>query len=184
MKKLFNDIFWFWVIVIIFYSIGLFYTRTLLAVPPCKCNQALVSFHQNISYSKPLTIANSTKQELAQVSCLAKNIYFEGRNEPKVGKIAIAYVVLNRVHDRRFPKSICKVVYQKGQFSWVNKHKHIKEHWVYKKCKAIAKATYMVYNKTLDPTYGAKFYHEKTLTGLHWHGKTVTIGNHVFYRRV
>ena len=55
------------------------------------------------------TIAmEATKQR----ECLARNIYFEARNEPFAGQFAVAMVTLNRVHDKQFPNSICEVVYQ------------------------------------------------------------------------
>ena len=55
------------------------------------------------------TIAmEATKQR----ECLARNIYFEARNEPFAGQFAVAMVTLNRVHDKQFPNTICKVVYQ------------------------------------------------------------------------
>ena len=47
-----------------------------------------------------------------ELKCMAENIYFEGRAEPMVGKIAIGHVVLNRIKDDRFPDTICGVVHQ------------------------------------------------------------------------
>jgi spore germination cell wall hydrolase CwlJ-like protein len=44
--------------------------------------------------------------------CLANAIYFESANEPLKGQAAVAQVVLNRVRNPTFPKSICGVVYQ------------------------------------------------------------------------
>lgn len=44
--------------------------------------------------------------------CLAQAVYFEGRGEPLVGQVAIAEVVLNRIVDRRYPDTACKVVFQ------------------------------------------------------------------------
>ena len=48
----------------------------------------------------------------AELKCMAENIYFEGRAEPMVGKIAIGHVVMNRIEDLRFPDTICGVVKQ------------------------------------------------------------------------
>ena len=48
----------------------------------------------------------------AELKCMAENIYFEGRAEPMVGKIAIGHVVMNRIEDSRFPSTICEVVHQ------------------------------------------------------------------------
>ena len=50
--------------------------------------------------------------------CMAKNIYFEARNESLQGKMAIALVTLQRVKDYRYPNTVCDVVYENKQFSW------------------------------------------------------------------
>jgi spore germination cell wall hydrolase CwlJ-like protein len=52
------------------------------------------------------------------LQCLTDNIYFEARGEPIIGQAMVGHSVLNRVKDSRWPKSICKVVYQKSQYSW------------------------------------------------------------------
>ncbi|GHA30266.1 hypothetical protein GCM10007989_27480 [Devosia pacifica] len=44
--------------------------------------------------------------------CLATAIYFEARGEIYRGQVAVAQVVLNRVKDRRYPSTICGVVFQ------------------------------------------------------------------------
>ena len=49
--------------------------------------------------------------------CLTDAIYFEARGEPLKGQAAVAQVILNRVRNPAYPKSICDVVYQnKGWF--------------------------------------------------------------------
>lgn len=72
--------------------------------------------------------------EAEQLECLAKNVYFEARNEPKVGQRLVADVTLRRWRANR-PKefggpTLCGVVYHKttrivngksittAQFSW------------------------------------------------------------------
>tara|TARA_R110002020_G_scaffold88008_1_gene216498 strand:- start:32 stop:460 length:429 start_codon:yes stop_codon:yes gene_type:complete len=63
------------------------------------------------------------------LTCLAVNLYFEARNEPVAGQIAVTQVVLNRVKDPRYPNNPCKVIKQgphhlgipvknQCQFSW------------------------------------------------------------------
>ena len=42
--------------------------------------------------------------------CLAQNIYFEASVEPTAGKIAVGLVALNRMHDARYPDTVCGVV--------------------------------------------------------------------------
>jgi hypothetical protein len=60
------------------------------------------------------------------LSCLTRAIYYEASGESRKGKIAVANVVMNRLNDPRFPKTVCGVVYQRAtvngilmyQFSW------------------------------------------------------------------
>lgn len=52
--------------------------------------------------------------------CLASAVYFEARGEPLKGQLAVADVVLNRVASERYPDTICEVVEQPMQFSFVN----------------------------------------------------------------
>ena len=66
------------------------------------------------------------KDRERQLTCLARNIYFESASEPFEGKVAVGQVVLNRAESGDFPTDICGVVYQKNkvyekvlcQFSW------------------------------------------------------------------
>jgi N-acetylmuramoyl-L-alanine amidase len=48
---------------------------------------------------------------------MSRIVQAEAGGEPMKGKIAVANVVLNRVHSDGFPNDIHSVVYQKGQFS-------------------------------------------------------------------
>ena len=57
-------------------------------------------------------IAAERRIRLAEENCLAKAVYFEARSESELGQLAVAKVVLNRVKDPNFPKTICGVVYQ------------------------------------------------------------------------
>lgn len=49
---------------------------------------------------------------LKQLYCLSEAVYFESGNQPFVGKLAVAEVILNRVKNVKYPNSICKVVHQ------------------------------------------------------------------------
>ena len=53
----------------------------------------------------------------AQV-CLAKNIYFEARDQGLASKMAVSLVVLNRVRHKQYPSTICEVIYQGPTYSW------------------------------------------------------------------
>ena len=52
------------------------------------------------------------EREKLELDCLAKAVYYEARSESARGQMAVAEVVMNRVYDTRFPKTVCGVVYQ------------------------------------------------------------------------
>ena len=54
-----------------------------------------------------------------EFNCLAKNIYFEAKFEPYIGKIAIGQVTYNRVLSGKWGNTFCSVVNAKNQFSWM-----------------------------------------------------------------
>lgn len=130
-----------------------------------------------------------TKVNDRQLMCLAKNIYYEAGGESDKGKAAVAHVTLNRANSNLFPDSICAVVYQKNggtcQFSWVCHRKAsprtLSERW--EDSLAIAKKA--LAGHSVDPTYGAMFFHavyvqpgwSRTLK------RTIRIGDHIFYRK-
>lgn len=51
-------------------------------------------------------------QEYEQEFCLAQNIYFEASIDNKAGMAGVADVTLNRVKDKRYPNTVCEVIYQ------------------------------------------------------------------------
>jgi spore germination cell wall hydrolase CwlJ-like protein len=55
------------------------------------------------------------------LDCLARNIYYEARGETEQGQLAVAWVTMNRVASRDYPRTVCGVVYDTRhgiQFSW------------------------------------------------------------------
>jgi len=50
--------------------------------------------------------------------CLALNIYHEARDQPFIGQVAVAQVVMNRVADPRYPNTVCEVVTQGPTYTW------------------------------------------------------------------
>ena len=59
----------------------------------------------------PQTLTNGYVSR-EDVECMAKNIYFEARSDNMAGQFAVADVVLNRVKDKRYPNTICDVIYE------------------------------------------------------------------------
>lgn len=61
----------------------------------------------------PAALMHLTASALSKAKhCLANAIYFEARNEPVRGQIAVAQVVVNRVFSGFYPNDLCDVVYQ------------------------------------------------------------------------
>ena len=127
------------------------------------------------------------------IKCLAKNIFHEARSESKAGQYAVASVTLNRVASKRYPNTICEVVYQKnwdrirkryvGQFSWTefDRPPKLKSKAWYRAWN-IAKKAYKEKNKR--KLKGAIFYHSKRIKPS-WARKKkpiARIGSHIFYR--
>ena len=54
-----------------------------------------------------------------ELNCLANAVYFESKGEPLAGQLAVAKVVMNRTTSGRFASTICGVVKQPSQFSFV-----------------------------------------------------------------
>lgn len=129
----------------------------------------------------PAFAAPSSSNEERQIRCLAENAYHEARGEPQQGKIAVMNVVMNRTKSSKFPDTPCKVVYQGCQFSWVcSGKKTIRNRSSYEELVELARK---VYNGGIrDFTYGAKFFHSKSVSPGWGRSRIVTIGNHVFYR--
>jgi len=59
--------------------------------------------------------------KMANLECLATNIYKEARGESYLGKLAVAKVTLNRTLDG----DLCKTIYSPKQFSWTIKNKDL-----------------------------------------------------------
>lgn len=137
-------------------------------------------------------------QKEKQIECLADNIYHEAKGESFVGKIAVAFVTINRTKSEHFPSNICAVVKQKTdrvcQFSWycqnikrIHSYKHSltkQSDVVYNESMKVAE--YVFYNHTFigDPTKGATFYHADYVRP-NWGmsiRKTAKIGKHIFYK--
>lgn len=51
------------------------------------------------------------------IHVLARTLYGEARGEPPEGQAAVGSVIINRLHDKRFPKTVAGVCLQAKQFS-------------------------------------------------------------------
>ncbi|MEO5867324.1 MAG: cell wall hydrolase, partial [Sphingomonas sp.] len=123
--------------------------------------------------------ASATSDEL---TCLAGAIYFESKGEPLNGQLAVAKVILNRTKSGRFPKSVCSVVTQPGQFSFV-RGGHVPAIANNAASRtALAVARVAMSDGWDSPAAGAMYFHARRVSP-GWHRVQVAaIGNQVFYR--
>ena len=139
-----------------------------------------------------------------EVYCMADNMYWESRNQTFHGLLAVGQVVMNRVHDPRYPNTICEVVHQgptrkswkdpsvyypirdRCQFSWYcdGKPDDIPEvdYEIYEFIRSMAIKVAQDYFD--DITDGATHYHAYYVKP-EWAStktKTLQIDDHIFYR--
>ena len=133
----------------------------------------------------PLSLGN-------EVDCLAKNIYWEARNQSINGMYAVAKVTLNRVNDSRWPSTVCAVVKQRKlrggswicQFSWYcdglsDQPRHAAS-WDMAKLIATVTIEYGLEPHFLNKTY---WYHSNKVNP-YWasvYNPVTVIGDHIFY---
>lgn len=92
-------------------------TRNALTAPRLKPARATTqSLVQNtsdaIGVDFDFTALTVAKLDAEERNCLAQAIYYEARSEPRVGQLAVADVIFNRVKSAVYPNSICEVVFQ------------------------------------------------------------------------
>jgi len=162
--------------------------------------------HVEIQDSVILTSENAVEhpytEYLAEVNCLAKNIYFEARGESLRGQIAVAHVTMNRVNSDMFPDTVCGVVTQgpinqwvleqqnrevpllhKCQFSWYcdGKSDTPRNNTAWNQARQLA--VNVLTDQVPDVTQGAKWFHHTSVDpGWNKLQPVTTIGHHVFYQ--
>lgn len=113
---------------------------------------------------------------------LADVVYFEARGEPRIGQIAVAYVVINRIESEKFPLTVQHVVNQPNQFSY--KSDKIKDVITDKDAynEAIQIAALVIDKKVPDPTCGAIYYKNDKVSKQVWKKRLMyKVGSHSFY---
>lgn len=121
----------------------------------------------------------------AQMQCLASAVYFESRGEPLAGQLAVAMVVKNRAASRRFPASYCRVVKQRGQFSFVRSGRiptPRKSGNAWRRAKAIA---HIAHSDLWKSEAGESLYFHANYVRPAWAARKkalARIDTHIFYR--
>ena len=129
---------------------------------------------------------------------MSLNLYWEAKGESKLGQVAVALVVLNRLEHPEFPGSVCEVVYQglhnkdgfpvrdRCQFSWYcdSKSDTPRDDHAFQDVTDLSNFILISHKWLPDLSEGSLFYHS---TGINpWWSKhkrkTMQIDNHIFYR--
>ena len=144
-----------------------------------------------LAAAKRQRILAQRRHRQRELACLATAIYFEARSESRLGQLAVAKVVLNRVKDPRFPDTICGVVYENAhkrnacQFSFAcdGKSERPTEAAQWRRARRLAAE---VLNGRADfrPLNGVAFYHADYVWP-RWRRamrRVIKIGRHIFYR--
>lgn len=153
-----------------------------------------ISIHNEYSARKlqpiPINEYKFTKKQRKEIDCLATNMYHEAKGEGGIGWLAVGMVTMNRVNARRWPNTVCKVVYQNNgrvyQFSWAGTKKRLTkpQEELYNEIYELAILIYLHHHNMYDVTYGAVFFHADYVKPF-WSKKkkrTVKIGRHIFYK--
>ncbi len=136
------------------------------------------------------TEAQSPDDAARALECLTAAVYYEARSEGRDGERAVAQVVLNRVRDRAFPKSVCGVVYQGSnrstgcQFSFTcDGSMNARRNWqAWDRARMVAAAA--LAGDVYAPVGSATHYHANYVTP--WWASSLSlvtqVGAHIFYR--
>ena len=114
-----------------------------------------------------------------ELECLAKVVLHEAGNQPREGQIAVAEVVMNRLRNPRFPKTICGVILQRGQFFNVHAYNPQRDRrWP----RAVEIARAVRDGDSASVTNGALFFRAHHGSPFPGRTRVATIGGHAFYR--
>lgn len=118
----------------------------------------------------------------AEERCMAVAVFYESKGEPLKGQLAVAQVILNRVDSQRFPGSVCGVVTQRSQFSFVRGGRlpSARPGQQWETAKAVARTA--MADAWEGPVGQAMFFHATRVSPGWNRAKVATVGNHVFYR--
>ena len=115
--------------------------------------------------------------------CLAGAVYFESKGESLPGQLAVARVVMARAKSGRFASSLCGVVFQKSQFSFVRGSRMPaidtgSQNWR----NAVAISKIALNSAWKSPVEGALYFHARYVSPGWRLTRLGTIDNHIFYR--
>lgn len=156
---------------------------SVVAAPAFADTQAQRQGAQAQQKTKRLAATPAASISTRDLQCLSEALYFEARGEGAQGQRAVAEVILNRVDHPRFPKSVCGVVNQSGQFSYRGNVGKMRKGAAFNTARRVAEEALAGAPRAL--TNGATYFHT-TKVRPSWSKRftrTTRIGAHVFYRQ-
>lgn len=149
------------------------------------------------AYAEQKFVPTAKKVKLADSErhCLAQAIYHEARGESEAGQMAVANVIINRAFSKKYPSTICGVVFQnadkgkyKCQFTFAcdGRSDEGTERAAWNRSLKLAEAAFSAFQQGKDPGVipsGALYYHT-TSVAPKWSNsfrRVAAIGSHIFY---
>ncbi|NJS13894.1 MAG: cell wall hydrolase [Sphingopyxis sp.] len=118
-----------------------------------------------------------------ELHCLAGAVYFESRSESLIGQLAVANVVINRAESGRFPTTLCGVVYQRSQFSFVRGGRMPAINTGGQQWRNAVAIAQIARDQSWDnKAPGALFFHATHVSPGWNKARVARIDNHIFYR--
>lgn len=119
----------------------------------------------------------------AELNCLAIGVYYESKGEPLEGQLAVAEVILNRAKSGRFPASVCGVLTQRGQFSFVRGGRLPQPPASARAWKTALAVAQVARDDAWDSRVSnALFFHARYVSPGWRRARVGSVGNHIFYR--
>lgn len=115
----------------------------------------------------------------AELTCLTRVILYEAGAESRAGQLAVAQVVLNRMRSGRFPRTICGVINQRGQFSAIRGF-HPPRNARWNRARRLAEAA--LGGQRAPGIGNAMFFHAAHVRPFSGRTRVARLGNHIFYR--
>lgn len=128
--------------------------------------------------AEPAIKADETDPELV---CMAKVVRHEAANQPREGQLAVAQLIMNRLRSPKFPKSVCGVVHQPGQFFNTNAYHPSRGDRLWKTAMEVSVEAR---NAMRESVIGNAIYYNAARTRSAFHAGrklATTIGDHAFY---
>ena len=149
------------------------------------------------SYARADYVPTTKRVKLAEGEklCLAQAIYHEARGESREGQLAVANVIINRAMSKKYPSTICGVVFQnadkgryKCQFTFAcdGRSDMGREHNAWNRSIKMAEDAFYEFQRGERPGVvpnSTLFYHTTAVAPnwSHTFNRVAAIGSHVFY---